>query len=264
MATAAIIVFVYFFTLFIIGTLLKNNSIVDIGWGIGFVILAWILLFLRLPLSLVRTSITLLVSLWGVRLFTHILKRNHGKPEDFRYVAFRKAWGKWVVPRAFVQVYMLQGALMFLIALPFILLEQEAQPVNPLLFALGLIVYVTGFAFESIGDAQLKAFLQNPENKGKIMTSGLWRYTRHPNYFGEAMLWWGIFLLALSGGVTPFAVIGPVTITLLLLFVSGVPLLERSMKDKPGYAQYAEMTSIFIPWFPKSRFKKQGANCAQK
>lgn len=256
MATAAIIVFVYFFTLFIIGTLLKNNSIVDIGWGIGFVILAWILLFLRLPLSLVRTSITLLVSLWGVRLFTHILKRNHGKPEDFRYVAFRKAWGKWVVPRAFVQVYMLQGALMFLIALPFILLEQEAQPVNPLLFALGLIVYVTGFAFESIGDAQLKAFLQNPENRGKIMTSGLWRYTRHPNYFGEAMLWWGIFLLALSGGVTPFAVIGPVTITLLLLFVSGVPLLERSMKDKPGYAQYAEMTSIFIPWFPKSRFKK--------
>ena len=256
MTTAAIVIFLYFYTLFVVGTLLKNNSIVDIGWGIGFVILAWILFFLRLPVSLVRTSITLLVSLWGVRLFTHILKRNHGKPEDFRYVAFRKAWGKWVVPRAFVQVYMLQGALMFLIALPFILLEQEAQPVNPLLFALGLIVYVTGFAFESIGDAQLKAFLQNPENRGKIMTSGLWRYTRHPNYFGEAMLWWGIFLLTLSGGVTPFAVIGPVTITLLLLFVSGVPLLERSMKDKPGYAQYAEMTSIFIPWFPKSRFKK--------
>ena len=251
MATAAIIVFVYFFTLFIIGTLLKNNSIVDIGWGIGFVILAWILLFLRLPLSLVRTSITLLVSLWGLRLFYHILKRNHGKPEDFRYVAFREAWGKWAVPRAFLQVYMLQGALMFLIALPFILLEQEAKAVNTPLFVLGLIVFATGFAFESIGDAQLKAFLKKTENRGKIMTSGLWRYTRHPNYFGEATLWWGIFLLALSGGVTPFAVIGPVTITLLLLFVSGVPLLERSMKDKPGYAQYAEMTSIFIPWFPK-------------
>lgn len=251
MATAAIIILAYFFTLFVIGTLLKNNSIVDIGWGIGFVILAWILLFLRLPASLVRTSITLLVSLWGLRLFYHILKRNHGKPEDFRYVAFRKAWGKWVVPRAFLQVYMLQGALMFLIALPFILLEQESQAVNIPLFLLGLIVFATGFAFESVGDAQLKAFLGKPENKGKIMTSGLWRYTRHPNYFGEATLWWGIFFLALSGGVTPFAVIGPVTITLLLLFVSGVPLLERSMKDKPGYAQYAEMTSIFIPWFPK-------------
>ena len=251
MATAAIIIFAYFFTLFVIGTLLKNNSIVDIGWGIGFVILAWILFFLRLPVSLVRTSITLLVSLWGLRLFYHILKRNHGKPEDFRYVAFREAWGKWVVPRAFLQVYMLQGALMFLIALPFILLEQEAKAVNAPLFVLGLIVFATGFAFESIGDAQLKAFLKKTENRGKIMTSGLWRYTRHPNYFGEATLWWGIFLLALSGGVTPFAVIGPVTITLLLLFVSGVPLLERSMKDKPGYAQYAEMTSIFIPWFPK-------------
>ena len=141
MATAAIIIFAYFFTLFVIGTLLKNNSIVDIGWGIGFVILAWILFFLRLPVSLVRTSITLLVSLWGLRLFYHILKRNHGKPEDFRYVAFREAWGKWVVPRAFLQVYMLQGALMFLIALPFILLEQEAKAVNAPLFVLGLIVF---------------------------------------------------------------------------------------------------------------------------
>ena len=110
MATAAIIVFVYFFTLFIIGTLLKNNSIVDIGWGIGFVILAWILLFLRLPLSLVRTSITLLVSLWGVRLFTHILKRNHGKPEDFRYVNMKKKWGT-NRPRlqAFLKVFMTQA-----------------------------------------------------------------------------------------------------------------------------------------------------------
>jgi len=104
---------------------------------------------------------------------------------------------------------------------------------------------------ESVGDAQLKAFLRDPENRGKIMSTGLWRYTRHPNYFGEATLWWGIFLIALSGGVTPFAVVGPVTITLLLLFVSGVPLLEKSMKDKPGYAEYAAKTSIFVPWFPK-------------
>lgn len=166
-------------------------------------------------------------------------------------MAFRKAWGKWVVPRAFLQVYMLQGALMFLIALPFILLEGAAKPVNAVLYVIGLFVFATGFAFESIGDAQLKAFLKQPENRGKIMSTGLWRYTRHPNYFGEATLWWGIFLIALSGGVTPFALIGPVTITLLLLFVSGVPLLEKSMKDKPGYAEYAAKTSIFVPWFPK-------------
>ncbi|MDP3448199.1 MAG: DUF1295 domain-containing protein [Eubacteriales bacterium] len=251
MTTAAIVIFVYFFALFVAGTLLKNNSIVDIGWGIGFVILAWILFFLRLPATLARVSITLLVSLWGLRLFYHILKRNHGKPEDFRYVAFRKAWGKWVVPRAFLQVYMLQGVLMFFIALPFILLEGGQAQVNYLLFALGILVFALGFAFESVGDAQLKNFLSDPANRGKIMNGGLWRFTRHPNYFGEAMLWWGIFMIALGGGAPLYAVIGPVTITLLLLFVSGVPLLEKSMKDKPGYAEYAAKTSIFFPWFPK-------------
>ena len=140
---------------------------------------------------------------------------------------------------------------MFLIALPFILLESAQAQVNYLLFALGVLVFAFGFLFESVGDAQLKAFLGDPANRGTIMTRGLWRYTRHPNYFGEATLWWGIFLIALGGGVTPFAVIGPVTITLLLLFVSGVPLLEKSMKDKPGYAEYAAKTSIFVPWFPK-------------
>ena len=251
MITAAIIILVYFTALFVIGTLRKNNSIVDIGWGIGFVLLAWTLLVLRLPLSLVRTTITLLVTLWGVRLFYHILKRNHGKPEDFRYVAFRKAWGKWVVPRAFFQIYMLQGFLMFMIALPYILEGNATAPVNAVLYGAGLLVFALGFAFEAVGDAQLKSFLRDPANKGKIMTSGLWRYTRHPNYFGEATIWWGIFLLALSGGVTPFAVLGPITITVLLLFVSGVPLLERDMKNRPGYAEYAEKTSIFIPWFPK-------------
>lgn len=251
MITAAIIILAYFSVLFVIGTMRKNNSIVDIGWGIGFVILAWSLLILRLPLSLVRTTITLLVTLWGVRLFYHILKRNHGKPEDFRYVAFRKAWGKWVVPRAFFQIYMLQGLLMFLIALPYILQGGTSGGVQIALYIIGLIVFAIGFTFESVGDAQLKAFLRDPANKGKIMTGGLWRYTRHPNYFGEATIWWGIFLIALSGGVSPLAVIGPITITVLLLFVSGVPLLERDMKNRPGYAEYAAKTSIFVPWFPK-------------
>lgn len=251
MIPAAIIIAVYFSVLFLIGTGLRNNSIVDIGWGIGFVLLAWILLFLRPPAALVRVSVTLLVSLWGLRLFYHILKRNRGKPEDFRYVAFRKAWGKWAVPRAFLQVYMLQGVLMFMIALPFILEGSDPARVNAVLFGLGLLIFLIGFTFESVGDAQLKAFIRDPANKGKIMTSGLWRYTRHPNYFGEATLWWGIFLIALSGGVSPAAILGPVTITVLLLFVSGVPLLERDMKNREGYPEYAQKTSIFFPWFPK-------------
>ena len=251
MSLAVFIIFIYFFLLFLMGTALRNNGVVDIGWGIGFVAVAWLMLLLRLPFSLVRLTMTLLITLWGVRLFMHILQRNQGKPEDFRYANFRKAWGKWLVPRAFLQVYMLQGLFMFMISLPVILL-QGALPIRfPWLYGLGIAIFAIGFAFESVGDAQLRQFLKNPANKGKIMSEGLWRYTRHPNYFGEATMWWGIFLIAVSGGATLLTVISPITITFLLLFVSGVPLLERAMKNRLGYAAYAAQTSIFIPWFPK-------------
>ena len=251
MTTAAIIIFGYFFLFFLLGTILRNNGVVDVGWGIGFVVVAWLLMFLYPGTSLARITMTLLITLWGVRLFAHILRRNLGKPEDFRYVAFRKAWGRWVVPRAFLQVYMLQGVFMYLISLPVILSIHVTATVQPLLYALGLVVFAIGFVFEALGDRQLRQFLREPKNRGTIMGSGLWRYTRHPNYFGEATMWWGIFLIAVSGGASLLAFISPVTITLLLLFVSGVPLLEKSMKGRPGYAAYASKTSIFFPWFPK-------------
>ena len=251
MSTAALIIFVYFFAFFIAGTASRNNGLVDAGWGIGFVLVAWLMLLLQSPVSFSQVVIALLLTLWGCRLFIHIQRRSRGQAEDFRYANFRKAWGKWVIPRAFVQVYMLQGLFMFMISLPVILKPVFPTPTNPLLFILGLLIFALGFAFEAIGDRQLAAFQHDPANKGKLMTSGLWRYTRHPNYFGEAMLWWGIFLLALSGGVYFTAIISPVTITLLLLFVSGVPLLEKRMQTKPGYAEYAARTSIFVPWFPK-------------
>jgi steroid 5-alpha reductase family enzyme len=250
MTTAALILLIYFSLFFVLGTVLRNNGVWDVGWGIGFVILAWFLLLTRLPASLAQLTVTLLVTVWGVRLFTHILKRNWGKPEDFRYANFRREWGKWAVPRAFFQVFMLQGVLMYLIALPFILGVPGPGATNPWLYALGLTVFAVGFFFEATGDYQLAAFLRDPSHRGQLMTGGLWRYTRHPNYFGEATLWWGIFLIAVSGGVTPLAVISPITITLLLLFVSGVPPLEKSMKNREGYAEYAKHTSIFFPWFP--------------
>ena len=257
MMLAAWIIFLYFFLFFIAGTVTRNNGVVDIGWGIGFVVVAWLMLLLRLPFSLARLTMTLLITLWGVRLFAHILKRNLGKPEDFRYANFRKDWGKWVIPRAFLQVYMLQGLFMLMISLPVILLE-GAQPLKyPWLYGAGIVIFALGFGYEAIGDAQLRHFLKEPTNKGKIMDQGLWRYTRHPNYFGEATLWWGIFLIAIGGGATLLTVISPVTITLLLLFVSGVPMLERAMKNRPGYAQYAAKTSIFFPWFPKQEKHKE-------
>ncbi|MEA5000034.1 MAG: DUF1295 domain-containing protein [Candidatus Limiplasma sp.] len=250
MSLAALIIFLYFFLFFVLGTALRNNGVVDIGWGIGFVVVAWLMLLLRLPFSLARLTVTLLITLWGVRLFTHILRRNRGKPEDFRYANFRRSWGKWVVPRAFLQVYMLQGLFMWIISLPVILLEGAAPLRHAWLYVLGLLVFAAGFYFEAAGDAQLARFLRNPANKGKIMDAGLWRLTRHPNYFGESVMWWGIFLISLGGGASLVAILSPITITLLLLFVSGVPLLERAMQNRPGYAEYAARTSIFFPWFP--------------
>ena len=251
MIQAAIIIFVYFTALFILGTILKNNSIVDIGWGPGFVIVAWGLLLIRMPDSLPQFVITVLISLWGVRLYLHIKRRNQGKGEDFRYVNFRKAWGKWVVPRAFFQIYMLQGALLYIISLPVILKPQSPPPTIHWMLYLGIAVFLIGFLFEVIGDWQLARFKAMPHSKGKLMTTGLWNYTRHPNYFGESVVWWGVFLCALSGGVTVLAVISPITITLLLLFVSGVPMLEKAMQNRPGFAEYAAKTPKFFPWFPK-------------
>ncbi|HNX62670.1 MAG TPA: DUF1295 domain-containing protein [Candidatus Limiplasma sp.] len=251
MTAAAILIFAYFTVLFLVGTVRRNNSVVDVGWGIGFVLVAWWMLLQYAPFTLARVTMTLLITLWGTRLFSHILRRNLGKPEDFRYANFRREWGKWLVPRAFLQVYMLQGALMYLISLPVLLAPGSSHAVQPIWYGLGVTVFAIGFVFESVGDAQLRRFIADPAHRGQLMTGGLWRYTRHPNYFGEATMWWGIFLIALSAGISPLAVISPITITFLLLFVSGVPLLEKSMKNRPGYADYARRTSIFVPWFPK-------------
>jgi steroid 5-alpha reductase family enzyme len=245
------VVFVYFFAFFIFGNAIKNNSIVDQAWGIGFVLIAIYSMF-RLgnygPISLIAT---VLVALWGLRLFYHIMKRNFGKPEDFRYAQMRKDWGKTVVIRSFFQVYLLQGALMMLIAFPVILIHEHENQAISLWTIIGVCVWLIGYFFEVVGDAQLRAFKQKSENKGKLMTTGLWAYTRHPNYFGEAVMWWGIFIIALSAGASLISVISPIAITYLLVFVSGVPLLEKAMVGRPGFEDYAKRTNKFIPGLPK-------------
>ncbi len=262
MLETAIVILVYFTLFFVVGTIIKNNSIVDMGWGIGFVIIAWYSFFkveiLMNPINLYEKMpflvSVLLVSIWGLRLFYHILKRNIGKKEDFRYAQWRSEWGKWVIPRAFLQVYLLQGFFMYLISLSVIYLSMSDMKkglFSVIIMCIGIAVWICGFIFEALGDYQLKLFIKNPENKGKIMDKGLWSITRHPNYFGEATMWWGIFIIAVSGNASIFSVISPVTITFLLLFISGVPLLEKSMKEKPGFLEYSMKTSVFIPWFPK-------------
>jgi len=241
----------YFMIIFIIGQLLSDNSVVDIGWGFGYVLIAWFTYTVYSNQTLVPLISTLLVTIWGIRLTYHIGKRNIGKPEDFRYVTMRKGWGKrFVLLKAFLHVYLLQMALMFIVALALINTNVHPRDDVTLLVVIGIIIWAIGFLFETISDAQLAAFVKT-KKKGEIITSGLYRFSRHPNYFGDATTWWGIFIINLSAPNGWWMIISPVVMTVLLRYVSGVPLLEKRYKDNPAFQAYAKKTSIFIPKLPK-------------
>lgn len=247
-----IVLFIYFTALFLWAQALQNNSIVDLAWGIGFVLVAF-LGYLVMPQKTTVASITvLLVTIWGLRLFFHLAKRNIGKPEDYRYVQMRKRWGNHF-PRlkAYLNVFVLQGVLLMIVSIPIILVTTSKN--NQFYFwnFLGILVWLVGFFFEVMGDYQLTQFKSNKNNKGKLLTEGLWSLTRHPNYFGEALGWWGIYLLTLNNTRNLWGFIGPLTITLLLLFVSGVPLLEKKYKERPDFIEYANKTPKFVPFIGK-------------
>lgn len=249
---AAVAVFCYMSVFFIIGTLLKNNGIVDVGWGLGFCMLAIVLMLIPIPHQSNRQLLMLvIVTLWAVRLSGFLFIRNVGKPEDFRYAQWRKEWGEWVVVRSFFQVYMLQGAFMLVIALPIILVNNSANKPLGIVEYVGLALFAIGFFFEAVGDQQNFNFKKNPANKGKVMQYGLWKYTRHPNYFGESLIWWGIALVACNAQYGYLAFISPIIITLLLLFVSGIPMLEKKYDNNPEYQAYKKRTSAFVPWFQR-------------
>ncbi len=247
-------VFLYMSTFFVIAVAREDNSLADVAWGGGFVLLAFLSFFLAPGFAEARqVLVTGLVTMWGLRLAIYIHYRNLGRGEDYRYAKWRKEWGRHFLLRSFFQVFMLQGALMLLISFSVIFINLNPSRGLTLLDGFGLLIWVTGFTFESVGDLQLYRFKKNPDNKGKVMKYGLWKYTRHPNYFGESTMWWGIFVmcLSLSGGIS--AVVSPVTITFLLLRVSGIPMLEKKLiKSQPGYRWYMERTSPFIPWFPRN------------
>jgi steroid 5-alpha reductase family enzyme len=248
---AAIAVFIFMTGVFVLAQLLRNNGIVDIAWGLGFIVVT-AALFSREPgLYPSKALIIVSVIVWGSRLSVHIFLRNLGRPEDFRYARMRRDWGKAVVVKSFFLVFMLQGILMLIVSLPIMVVF--GSPARPLgvLDVVGALIFAAGFLFEVVGDGQLAAYVRNPANKGKLMTRGLWSLTRHPNYFGEATLWWGIGLVAVSSGNGWAALIGPLVITLLLVFVSGVPLLERKYAGRQDWEAYKARTSIFVPWFPK-------------
>ena len=252
-AVSAAAVWAFMTGLFLIALVRKDNGIVDAAWGPGFILLAAISLALHPAWTGRRLLLSGLVLLWAVRLSFHIFHRNRGRGEDFRYAAWRARWGRTFVLRSYLQIFMLQGFFMVLIALPLVLLARRPAAAWSALDAAGLGVWLIGFLFEAVGDAQLARFKRHPDHRGLIMEGGLWAYTRHPNYFGEALMWWGIFLvsLAVPGGWP--GLLGPLTITLLLRFVSGVPLLERKYAGRADFAAYAGAVNAFLPWFPRRR-----------
>ena len=216
--TLALVLFIYMSVWFVISLIKKRNDVADIAWGLGFIILTWLTFFVRDQESGLRGLLVgLLVTMWGSRLAYHIYKRNKGKTEDYRYLAWRQEWGKWFYLRSYLQVYILQGILLFAIVLPVLVINKNISSSLGMLDFIGLMVWVLGFYFESAGDKQLATFIKNPENKGKLMREGLWKYTRHPNYFGEVTMWWGIWIISLSADLVWFSILGPLTITVLIL-----------------------------------------------
>lgn len=233
---------------FFISIWMKRNDIADIAWGLGFMFIAWLAILWTNNFSLPSLLILLLVNIWGIRLAWHIYLRNKGKAEDYRYLAWRKEWGKLFYLRSYLQVYILQGVLLFLISLSVMLVMQRASEISRPAIIIGLLIWLIGFAFEAIGDYQLKTFLTKTENKGRLIQSGLWKYTRHPNYFGEVLLWWGLGIIAFFATSSWLVLISPLVITFLITRVSGIPMLEKKMKEHPDFAEYSRKTSIFFPW----------------
>ena len=183
MLYSAICVFLYMSFIFMLAWIKKDNSIVDIAWGIGFILVAILTFFLETEFVTRHILVTAMIFIWGSRLATHISIRNKGKGEDFRYAKWRKDWGRWFFVRSFFQIYMLQGLLLLIIAYPVMLINHSEEPGITFLDILGLIIWLYGFFFEAVGDYQLLKFKVKAENKGKIMTQGLWKYTRHPNNY---------------------------------------------------------------------------------
>ncbi len=248
---SAIAIFLYMILIFIMSWIKKDSSIVDIAWGLGFILVSVLTFCLGQKYVSRQILVLILVFIWGIRLAIHIAIRNRGRGEDFRYAQWRRDWGKWFLPRSFFQIFVLQGLLLLIISYPIIRINHYSETGLNYPDIIGIFVWFIGFCFEAIGDYQLLKFKRKEENRGKIMIKGLWKYTRHPNYFGETLIWWGIFLIALSVKNGWTAIVSPILITFLLLRVSGITMLEKKYVGHKEFEDYAKRTNAFIPWSPK-------------
>lgn len=248
---ASITVFLYMTALFVIAVVRKDNSIADVAWGIGFITVTCVTMLFNGTFSARNVIVAVMVGIWGFRLAIRIYLRNRSHGEDWRYRKWREEWGRFFLLRSYLQVFLLQGAVLLINICPVMIINSSAVPGLTWTDALGIALWCSGFFFEAVGDYQLDRFVRDPSNRGKIMNQGLWRYSRHPNYFGEVTMWWGIFIIALSVPKGVLGILGPIVITTMILFVSGIPMTERPMKENPLFQEYCRETSIFFPWFPK-------------
>lgn len=230
----------------------QRADIADIAWGLGGAILGIIALLITPNPTLRSLLVTLFLIVWGLRLAKHIHLRNSAKTEDSRYVQMRSSWGELAAVRVFGQIFLLQGVLLLLVCTSALTSILSSTPKTLTLWDIvGSLVWLVGFYFESTGDKQLSQFLSNPINRGKIMTSGLWKYTRHPNYFGELTQWIGVFIISLSVPFGFITIISPLLIGYLLLYLSGIPMLEKKYEGNVEYEKYKKITPALFPkdWF---------------
>lgn len=250
---AALIILVLVTLLWVWSVFIKNVSIVDIFWGFGFVVVNAFYVFNSGEFNARKILILTLVSIWGLRLSIYLAIRNIGKGEDFRYQEFRRDYGPerywWF---SFFQTFLLQGVLIMIISLTLLGISSSAGSGDlKVLDYIAIVVWLIGFAFEAGGDFQLSRFKKDFENKGKVLDTGFWKYTRHPNYFGDAAVWWAYAIFSIAAG-SYWQIIGSVIMTILIIKVSGVSLLEKTLKEsKPQYRDYIKKTNSFFPWFPK-------------
>ena len=250
---ASLIIFVFVTLLWIWSVFIKNVSIIDIFWGFGFVLVNAFYVFNSGELNTRKILLLVLVSIWGLRLVFYLAWRNIGKGEDFRYQEFRKNYGPkrywWF---SFFQTFLLQGILIMIVSLPLLGVQSSTTEGDlTLLDYMGTLVWLIGFAFEAGGDFQLARFKSDTANKGKVLNTGFWKYTRHPNYFGDSAVWWAYAIFSIAAG-SYWQIIGSVIMTLLIIKISGVALLEKTLNTtKPEYEEYVQKTNSFLPWFPK-------------
>lgn len=241
----AVLIFVNIF--FLIAVIRKNFAVIDVGWGLGFILIS-LISYLHHPLSFKNAILLMVVVTWGTRLALYIFNRSRGKPEDHRYAKFREEWKPNANLHAWIKVFMFQGLLMMIVTLPVTAgMAREAKSFSIINY-LGLVIWMIGFGFEVTADHYLNWWKGQPDNKGKICTTGPWKWTRFPNYFGEVLSWYGVYLIAFEWPIF-WTIIGPITINFMILKVTGVPLLEEHYKNRPEYQEYASKTPRFIPFF---------------